>query len=277
MKKILITGANSKTYKHLRPLLQQLEGVDLFELTRDDCDISDIVKLSHAHDKISPDLIINLAAYTNTYAPDQSSKARIACYKTNAIGPKNLAMVTGKPIIHISTNYVFSNDKQLFSDKCEYYREHDDQFLGPETTYGMHKLIGEYNLKLFSSNYYILRTQWLFDKKEDNFLSKLIAGKLREADLDDCSYGIPTSYKTLADIIFLFTQRLINNGIIQKGIYNAVNSGAPITTYQLAKILNQKDHNRVVNSNRIISVPLSNRKLQDTFDINIPNYNSMMY
>jgi dTDP-4-dehydrorhamnose reductase len=277
MKKILITGANSKTYRHLKPLLEQLEGVQLCELTREDCDISDIVKLSHVHDRFSPDLIINLAAYVNSYAPDQGSKARIACYKANAIGPKNLAMVTGKPIIHLSTNYVFSSMKSTFAESPQFYTEYDDQFLGPETTYGMHKLIGEYNLKLFSSNYYILRTQWLFDKQEDNFLSKLIAGKLQNCDLDDLSYGIPTSYKTLSDIIFLFVQRIINNSMIQKGIYNAVNSGAPITVYQLAKILNQKNHNRILNTNRIISVPLSNRKLQDTFDINIPNYTSMMY
>lgn len=276
MKKILITGANSRTYKHLRPLLQQLEGVQLFELTRSDCDISDIVKLSHVNDKISPDLIINLAAYVNTYAPQIDSKEHVKCYKANAIGPKNLAMVSGKPIIHISSNYVFSNNKQLFSDYPQYYTEYDDQFLGPDTVYGMHKLIGEHNLKIHSTNYYILRTQWLFHKEEDNFLSKLIGGKLKEANLDDLSYGIPTSYTTLADIIFLFTQRLINNGIIQRGIYNAVNSGTPITVYQLGKILGQRNHNRTLDTKRIISIPLSNKKLQDTFEINIPHYASML-
>lgn len=276
MKKIMVTGAGSKTYKYLKPLLDQLENVQTFGVSREDCDIADVAKLSKVYDQISPDLVINLAAYVNTYAPDQDPKEHIKCYKVNAIGPKNLAMLSDKPIIHISTNYVFSNNKQLFSDEPQFYGEYDDQFLGPDTAYGMHKLIGENNLKIHSNNYYILRTQWLFEKGEDNFLSKLIGGKLKEANLDDLSYGIPTSYKTLSQIIFLFAQRLTKSGTAPVGIYNSVNSGTPITIYQLAKILNQHTHNRVLNTNRYISIPLSNKKVKDIFEVSIPNYQSML-
>jgi dTDP-4-dehydrorhamnose reductase len=276
MKKIMITGAGSRTYKHLKPLLDQLENVQSFGVSREDCDISDVTKLSKVHDQISPDLIINLAAYTNTYAPDQDPKEHIKCYKTNAIGPKNLAMITDKPIIHISTNYVFSNNKQLFSESPQFYGEYDEQFLGPDTAYGMHKLIGENNLITHSRDYYILRTQWLFEKGEDNFISKLVDNKLKEANLDDLSYGIPTSYKTLSQLIFLFAQRRTGNGSAPRGIYNAVNSGTPTTIYQLAKKLGQNNQNRTFNNNRYISIPLSNKKIQDIMEVNIPVYTSMM-
>jgi len=275
MKKILITGANSKAYKYLKSFIESLEGVKVFALGRQECDVADSLVVSKVHDQISPDLVINLSAYTDTYMPDQDPKEHIKCYKVNALGPKNLAMATNSPIIHISTNYVFSSKKQLFAEQPQFYTEHDDQFLGPETAYGMHKLIGENNLRLNSRKYYILRTQWLFEKGEDNFLSKLIDGKIKEANLDDISYGIPTSYKTLSEIIFLFSDMLIKGGIVQKGIYNAVNSGSPITIYQLAKILGQQNHKRILTPNRVLSIPLSNNKLYSELDIRIPTYTNM--
>jgi len=68
---------------------------------------------------------------------------------------------------------------------------------------------------------------------------------------------------------------LIKGGIVQKGIYNTVNSGSPITIYQLAKILGQQNHKRILTPNRVLSIPLSNNKLYSELDIRIPTYTNM--
>ena len=262
---VMIVGANAKAFKYVNNALNTImHDSKIYALSKDECDVTNLEKLLLVHKQINPDLIINLSAYTNTYAPDTDKSEYAKCYKINAIGPKNIALVSRKPIIHISTNYVYKNGKDL-------YKESDVGFIGPETAYGMHKWIGEEYLRRLSVRHFILRTQWLFDKSEENFLSKLIAGRLQNQGLDDLSYGIPTSYKTLGRLIAL-TANAIKSDTIKAGIYAAVNSGDRITTWQLAQRIGQGNLHRKQNSDRIISIPLDNSKIKLALQTDIEEY-----
>jgi dTDP-4-dehydrorhamnose reductase len=262
----MIVGAGARAFKYVDKELRQT-NTDIYALSREECDVTDLEKLFMVTKQIDPQVVINLSAYTNTYAPETDKSEYAKCYKINAIGPKNLALVTKRPIIHISTNYVYKNG-------LDTYKESDVQFIGPESSYGMHKLIGEEYLRRLSSRHFILRTQWLFGKGEQNFLSKLTTGELNSQELDDTSYGIPTSYGTLAKLIRACTEAIIGN-TLEAGIYNAVNSGSAITIHQLAQKIGAGHLHKIKKNdtiNRVISVPLNNQKIKDSLKIEIPTY-----
>ena len=183
---------------------------------------------------IDYDIVINCAAYTDTYAIESSYESRMQSFAVNAYGPKNLALLckcTGKKLIHISTDYVFSdypllkkepsyidmlskikngskctNDLILHSWSCF------DQNAFPANVYGMHKLIGEYMIKQYmDKDYTIIRTSWLYGHhKEKSFVHK-VANKINKAILDgkksiewqaNANFSMPTNVDDLCTMIY---------------------------------------------------------------------------
>jgi len=101
--KILITGANGLLGHELSSILKDHT---LILLSHSQLDISDPESVNKQIDSSSPDIIINSAAYTQVDACETNYDL---AFKSNAIGPKNLAIKCkqlGIPLIHISTAYV---------------------------------------------------------------------------------------------------------------------------------------------------------------------------
>lgn len=105
-KKILITGANGMLAHDF--ILTQKERFTIIALGKKECNISDFTSCLNALVNSEPDIVLNLAAYTNVDdAEDIGSKQNM---DINAIGVYNLAKATsalGIPMITISTDYVF--------------------------------------------------------------------------------------------------------------------------------------------------------------------------
>lgn len=139
-------------------------------------------------------VVINCAAVTDTTKIECDDATRDRSYAVNALGPKNLAEACvhyGMKLVHISTDYVFSEkSQQVVSEDLQEF---------PVNTYGLHKLLGEKMVELaFAArpqDFMILRTSWLYGNSEASFPMKLLKTCLKKREVkvvDDC-FGRPTS------------------------------------------------------------------------------------
>lgn len=150
MTTILITGGNGQLGKALGEAVWP-EDVQLFCSGRDQLDISNDDEISSIFTKLQPDLLINAAAYTAVdMAEDEPDKA----YAINDIAVANLGAACrdhGIPMIHISTDYVFSGEQHGS------YQE--DDATDPCNLYGASKLAGEISLGRVLREHVINRTK----------------------------------------------------------------------------------------------------------------------
>ena len=219
--KILITGANGLLGHELSSVLKDHS---LILLSHSQLDISDIDSVNKKIDSTSPDIIINSAAYTQV---DNCETNYDLAFKSNAIGPKNLAIKCKQldiPLIHISTDYVFEGNENK-SPLVE------DDKLGPKTIYGKTKLEGEKFVKENCDKYFILRTAWLYGEGK-NFVKTMVnlSKKNKELKVVNDQIGSPTYAKDLANAI----KEIIEKKSDKYGIYHVTNKGE-VSWYEFAK------------------------------------------
>ena len=220
--KILITGANGLLGHELSSILK---GHTLILLSHSQLDISDPESVNKQIDSSSPDIIINSAAYTQVDACETNYDL---AFKSNAIGPKNLAIKCkqlGIPLIHISTDYVFEGNEKKNSPLVE------DDKLGPKTVYGKTKLEGEKMVQENCQKYFILRTAWLYGEGK-NFVKTMLSlsKKNKELRVVNDQIGSPTYAKDLAKAI----KEIIEKKSDKYGIYHVTNKGE-VSWYEFAK------------------------------------------
>ena len=209
-----ITGGSGQLAKSLVDLLNQRE-IPHIAWSRADLDISDLTAINRIKEsKIS--VLINCAAWTDVDgAEDETKKALLV----NKVGAENLALAAREleiPLIHISTDYVFSGNGQ------RPWKVNDDTV--PTTQYGMTKLMGEEAIRdIWPDKGIILRTAWLYGPYGKNFaktiLRKILGTKDSIRVVND-QLGQPTSTVDLAKQIL----RCIDLEC-PPGIYHATNSG----------------------------------------------------
>jgi len=170
--------------------------------------------------------IINCAAYTNV---DKAEDDREKAFRINADGALNIARVaqeTGAQLIHISTDYVFDGTK------IEAYIELDDP--NPQNVYGRSKLDGERRIVETMSQYFILRTAWLYGVHGSNFVHTMLR-LFNERDtvkVVSDQWGSPTHTMDLAQVIFT----VIDSGSSEYGVYHTTNEGKT-NWYEFAKAI----------------------------------------
>lgn len=219
--KILITGANGMLAKAVRNEFKDEELIltDVTEL-----DITNIDAVREFVELNNPEYIINCAAYT---AVDKAEEQQELARRVNALGPKNLAIVANEEdvtLIHISTDYVFSGDKNI----DEIYTEEEEK--NPVTAYGRTKLEGEEAIKSSCFKYYIFRTAWLYGEGNNFVRTMLKLGKERkEISVVSDQNGSPTYAVDLASIIHQAIEKQI-----PYGVYHATNQGYT-TWYEFTK------------------------------------------
>lgn len=209
-----ITGGSGQLARSLVDLLDA-EGVPYLAWSHKDLDVADNSSISIIK-QFAPNLLVNCAAWTNVEMAEESPEKAT---KTNQVGARNVAQAAkelGIPVIHISTDYVFSghSDKPWSTD-----RETE-----PTSSYGISKLLGEKEIiNVLDSNFYILRTAWLYGPFGRNFAKTILKKTLTSKDpirVVSDQHGQPTSTKSLAHQIFK-----VAYGHIPDGIYHATNTG----------------------------------------------------
>jgi len=211
--KILITGSKGMLAKTVIEKLEagnELICVDIAEL-----DITDQEAVTKLVKEIAPDYIINCAAYT---AVDKAEEEKEMAEKVNVLGPLNLAVAareTDTVLIHISTDYVFSGEKEITSEYLE------EEPTAPVTVYGGTKERGEKAIWENWEKHYILRTAWLYGDGNNFVRTMLKLGKEKdELKVVNDQHGSPTYTEDLADII-----KQIIDKKISYGIYHTTNLG----------------------------------------------------
>ncbi|GAL08835.1 dTDP-4-dehydrorhamnose reductase [Photobacterium aphoticum] len=212
MLKVLITGCNGQVGSLL---VKQLTGkAELMAVDRDQLDITDEQAVLDAVTAFKPDAIINAAAHT---AVDRAEEEVELSYQINRDGPLYLARAAeqvGAAILHISTDYVFSGDKDGF------YSETD--LTAPQGVYGESKLAGEQAVVAACPHHIILRTAWVFGETGNNFVKTMIRlGRDRDQlGIVGDQFGGPTYAGDIAATLIAITERYKAGTDVAWGIYH---------------------------------------------------------
>ena len=140
-------------------------------------------------------IIINCAAYTDV---EKAESQQDLAYRVNAEAVGRLGNFAKKAdayVIHISTDFVFDGT----SDRP--YVETDAP--NPINAYGASKLAGEQLLLESSCQNCIIRVEWTYGLKGNNFVKKLIAlaQKNNKLKVVDDQTGSPTATTEVARVI----------------------------------------------------------------------------
>jgi len=209
-----ITGGSGQLARSLVDLLDE-KCAPYIAWSHKDLDVADESSISVIKE-FSPDLLVNCAAWTNVEGAEEYPEKAL---KVNQTGARNMARAAkelGIPLIHISTDYVFSGQgRQPWSAECR---------TRPTSSYGLSKLLGEEEIsRILDSDFFILRTAWLYGPYGKNFaktiLKKALASKELIRVVND-QHGQPTTTRGLAHQIFKVAHR-----DIPSGIYHATNTG----------------------------------------------------
>jgi len=165
------------------------------------------------------DIVINAVAYT---AVDQAEEDADAAHRVNAEAPARLADACAArdiPLIHISTDYVFSGDK------AGAYVETDPT--GPASVYGRTKLAGEQAIAGSGCRHAIVRTAWVYSAHGKNFVRTMLrVGADRDAlKVVDDQIGCPTFAGDLADGL-LAAARVMVDDRDAGGVFHLAGTGS---------------------------------------------------
>ncbi|EJN05339.1 dTDP-4-dehydrorhamnose reductase [Phyllobacterium sp. YR531] len=218
--RILVTGRHGQVVRSLVERASAHPQFELITLGRPELDLADTESVSSAIHTTKPDLVISAAAYT---AVDQAEDEPEYARAINARGVGSVAKAAadlGVPVIHLSTDYVFSGE----SDGA--YSEDDST--GPRTVYGQTKLEGEIALAAANPRHLILRTAWVYSPFGKNFIKTILhLGETRDhLSVVSDQWGNPTSAIDIADAILHVAGRLgADSGFSKYGIYHLAGTG----------------------------------------------------
>ena len=191
--RILVTGVGGQVGGALVPRLQKLGTVIPIDV--DTLDFAKPDGLAEAVARLAPDLIVNPAAYTAVdKAEDEPDLARAV----NATAPGIMARwaaARAVPLIHFSTDYVFSGAGE------RPWREDDEP--APLSTYGATKLAGDNAIRAAGGGGLVLRTSWVYAAQGKNFLRTIarLARERKELRIVADQIGAPTTAALLADAV----------------------------------------------------------------------------
>jgi dTDP-4-dehydrorhamnose reductase len=223
--KILLLGHKGMLGSDL--LLKLSMEHEVVGMDKEEIDIVSASECKKSIKDITPDIVINAAAYTNV---DGCETAKDECFAVNAEAIKNIAVACRDKnirIIHFSTDYVFDG-----AAKQPYKEDHQ---CNPINTYGASKMAGERYLRSLSENYILIRTAWLYGVNGKNFVQTILekVKTTKKLTVVDDQTGSPTYTKDLAAAVDL----LITKNA--KGIFHITNRGS-CSWYQFAvKILQE--------------------------------------
>lgn len=186
-------------------------------LDRSQADLTDPGKCAQVIRAVSPDVVINAAAYT---AVDAAENDELVAEMVNRDAPCAMAHACKDlniPFLHISTDYVFPGNGQTPWS--------EDDIPNPQNSYGRSKLAGEEAILAVGGNVVILRTSWVFSAHENNFAKTMLrlAESHEKLDIVDDQVGGPTPAKKIAEALLAMAQAMLRG---QKGgIYHF--SGKP--------------------------------------------------
>lgn len=286
--KILLTGCNGQVGWELARALLPLG--DVIAANRSQVDLSDPDGLRRIVQKVSPDVIVNPAAYT---AVDKAETDRDMAFLINAEASRVLAEEAEKSaalLIHYSTDYVFDGTKNAP------YTE--DDATHPVNVYGQSKLAGEQAIQAAGADHLILRTSWVYAARGQNFLKTILrlAAEREELAIVADQIGSPTWARLIAET----TAHILRQSLLERrqdhfnsSVYNLTSVGE--TSWHgfaqaIVEIARQQGmpalKNRIINpipttaypapAKRPLNSRLSTDRLEQRFGLKMPSWDAAL-
>ncbi len=285
--KILLFGKGGQVGWELQRSLAPLgELVALHANSQDPCgDFTHLQGIAQTVRAVAPDIIVNAAAYT---AVDKAESEPELAGTINGLAPGVLGQETkrcGAWLIHYSTDYVFdgSGDKP--------WMETDPT--GPLSVYGKTKLEGEEAIRASGCQHLIFRTSWVYGALGSNFAKTMLclAQERDRLTVIDDQVGAPTGADLLADVTAHAIRVALQHPEVS-GLYHLAASGETSWHGYARFIIDFARQARMrikVAPEAIEPVPSSafllpaprpknsrmdSHKLQNTFGVNLPHWQS---
>jgi dTDP-4-dehydrorhamnose reductase len=191
--RVLLTGRDGQVARSLLEKAESLPDMELIPAGRPEVDLADPGSVARVIRAVSPDLVINAAAYT---AVDQAEDEPELAFRINAEAAGEAAAAAravNAAILQLSTDYVFDGQARVP------YKE--DAATNPLSVYGASKLAGEDAVRAANPDHLILRTAWVYSPFGRNFVRTMVAAARDRDSLNvvDDQHGSPTSALDLAD------------------------------------------------------------------------------
>lgn len=225
MENIIIIGGSGQLGQCLKEVVvRKPQHYNFIFLSRNDLNYASADQTAEIFKQYKPAYCINCAAYT---AVDLAEDEKESAFEVNASAVKTLAENCQQyhtKLIHVSTDFVFNGSVSI--PLTETSATH------PINVYGESKLKGEQNIQSIMSEYYIIRTSWLYSEKSNNFVKTMLKLSQSRDELTVIydQIGTPTYAMDLAEVII----KLIDKEPQQYGLYHYSNEGVA-SWYDFAK------------------------------------------
>ncbi|MDR7146953.1 dTDP-4-dehydrorhamnose reductase [Rhizobium sp. BE258] len=279
--RIAVTGREGQVARSL--LATAPSGIEVIAIGRPELDLANPANVLPALAAAQPDVIVSAAAYT---AVDKAESEPDSAFAVNAAGAgavSEAAAKLGIPVIHLSTDYVFSGEKPAP------YVETD--LTGPISVYGSTKLEGELRMAAGNADHVILRTAWVYSPFGANFVKTMLrlAETRDELRVVADQQGCPTSALDIAEAIFAIAARLkADPDPALRGTFHLTGTGEATWADFATEIFAQS---RAIGGNSAVVTPittaeyptparrpansrLSGDKLAATYGIRLPDWKS---
>lgn len=280
--RILLIGANGQVGWELRRTLAGVGEVIAASIEGGYGPIVDLLDkglLERLVDDSRADAVVNAAAYT---AVDKAETEYTIAQRINADAVGELGALLaarGTPIIHYSTDFVFSGELG------RPYTEDDAP--GPLNVYGETKLGGERALLESGAPALVFRTSWVYGARGANFLLTMLR-LFKEKDelrIVDDQIGSPTWSRMLAELTAMVLYRVLSGDLDIRtvaGLYHLTGSGE-VTWYGFAEAILERsglDCNLIPITSAEYPAParrpaysvLDNGRFRETFGLWMPDW-----
>lgn len=172
-RKVVLIGSSGQLGTDIVRIFHDKKYFEIISLTHKDVDVTNYVSARQILKELSPDIIINTAAYHNVDEVEENAER---AFLVNSISQKNLAELCSEQswkMVFISTDYVFGQDKERKTP----YKEND--LTGPVNVYGVSKVAGEQLTQYLCEKHFIIRVSGLFgvagsSGKGTNFVETMV-------------------------------------------------------------------------------------------------------
>jgi dTDP-4-dehydrorhamnose reductase len=226
MSKILIIGAAGQLGQCIKTVAQRRNIFTVIFPSEQEANILNVELLDAMLGKERPAYVINCAAYTAVDQAQDEIELSTAINETGAVNLASACKKYGSILVHISTDFVFEgNEVKLLKE---------EDLARPINVYGQTKLDGELGITRTFSDYFILRTSWLYSEYANNFVKTMLklGSEREELNIIADQVGTPTYAIDLANVIF----DIIESKSQSFGLYHYSNEGVT-SWYDFAKAI----------------------------------------
>lgn len=181
-------------------------------------DLDQPAALAGLVERIAPAVVVNAAAWT---AVDRAEAEPDAAWRVNAEAPGALARgcaAVGALLVHYSTDYVFDGSGDAARD--------EDAATAAKSSYGRSKLAGEQAVRDSGCAHLILRTQWVYGARGQNFMKTMLKLASRESlTIVDDQYGAPTPARWLGAVLAPMLERALVQAERPRSTFHLVAGG----------------------------------------------------